>query len=111
MRRTLPPFTKILVMRAPSRRNPDGHVGRTGEPFRAMRAHVTEVLPADSDRFSYRLAEDNDEAGVSGFRAFENEGVTWAVGWSEETEVALRAAHALADHPRPVRDNARTEAR
>jgi hypothetical protein len=110
VRRTLPPFTEIVVMRAPTRRDPDGHVGRTGEPFQAMRARSIEVLDGPPGRFTYRLVKhDDDEAGVSGSRAFENEGVTWAVGWDDETLVALQAAHALADHPRPVRDNPRTE--
>jgi hypothetical protein len=70
---------------------------------------VREVIDGSS-RFTYWLVgHDNDEAGVSGSRAFENEGVTWAVGWDDETAVALLAAHALADHPRPVRDDPRTE--
>lgn len=109
MRRTLKPFTEILVMRAPSRRDPDGHVGRTGEPFQVMRARSIEVLDGPPGRFTYRLVHhDDDEAGVSGSRAFENEGVTWAMGWDDDTATALAAAYALADHPRPVRDSSRT---
>lgn len=113
MRRTLPPFTEILVMRAPSRRDPNGRVRRTGQPFEPMRARALEVHAGadDARRFTYRLVGDTDEAGISGWRAFANEGVTWAVGWDADVATALAAAHALADHPRPVRDNPRTEAR
>ena len=90
--------TEILVMReAPRVRD-----GRRGS-IEPRRAHVVDVRGGErftrGARFAYRLVGDADMAGHNGWRAFENEGVTWAVGWDDDT------ATALADHPRPVRDN------
>jgi hypothetical protein len=88
-------------MRRESPRVRDGRLSLI-EPRRAR------ALEVDGDRFSYRLVGDLDMAGHNGWRAFANEGVTWAVGWDDDTAVALAAAHALADHPRPVLDSPRT---
>lgn len=102
VRRTIKPFAEILVVRrSVGRRDPQAGIPR------AVRARALEVAP-DGVRFNYRLVGEADPAGINGWRAFANEGVTWAASWDAEIEGALLAAHALADHPRPVRDSPRT---
>ncbi len=78
---------EIVVMRS------QGGIG----PWKLHRARVATVLEGPTGRFTYRLAEADPDGAVDGSRSIADEGVTWALGWDEETAGALLAAHALAD--------------